>query len=51
MEGSLNERISKLEKGTNQLFKVVFERLDAVEETAPTHSPIRKKIGLKLKGD
>lgn len=48
MEGSMNERLSKLEKGTNHLFKVVFERLDAVEEdAAPTLHPRRKKIGLK----
>jgi hypothetical protein len=52
MEGSLNERVSKLEKGTNQLFRVVFERLDAVEEdAAPTLNPSRKRIGLKLKTD
>lgn len=45
MEGSLNEKISKLEKGTNQLFKVVFERLDSFEDSVPYLSPSRKKIG------
>lgn len=47
MENSLSERVSKLELGTNKLFKVVFERLDAVEESTPYLKPGRKKIGLK----
>ncbi len=46
MENSLSERVTKLEQGTNKLFKVVFERLDSVEES-PTLKPNRKKIGLK----
>ena len=32
MENSLNERVTNLEKGTNQMFKIVFERLDSYEE-------------------
>jgi len=36
MENSLTERVNKLEKGTNKLFKAVFERLDAVEEDIPS---------------
>lgn len=47
MENSLSERVTKLEQGTNKLFKVVFERLDSVEESTPTLKPNRKKIGLK----
>lgn len=47
MENSLSERVSKLELGTTKLFKVVFERLDAVEESTPPLKPSRKKIGLK----
>lgn len=47
MENSLSKRVSKLEQGTNKLFKVVFERLDSIEEAAPTLKPNRKKIGLK----
>jgi hypothetical protein len=48
MESSLVERVGKLEKTTNHLFKVVFERLDDLEEGLPTHSKDRKKIGLKF---
>ena len=47
MENSLSERVTKLELGTNKLFKVVFERLDSVEESSPSLKPNRKKIGLK----
>lgn len=48
MENSLSVRISNLEDGTNKLFKVVFERLDSVEEVIETKLPKRrKKIGLK----
>jgi len=46
MESSLSNRLSKLEHGTNKLFKVVFERLDAVEESSPSLKPNRKKIGI-----
>ncbi|HXH32265.1 MAG TPA: ORF6N domain-containing protein [Bacteriovoracaceae bacterium] len=49
MESSLESKVSKLKEGTNKLFKVVFERLDAVEEATPALRPNRKKIGLKLK--
>lgn len=47
MENSLSERVSKLEQGTNKLFKVVFERLDSLEDVTPSLRPNRKKIGLK----
>ncbi|HXH74651.1 MAG TPA: ORF6N domain-containing protein [Bacteriovoracaceae bacterium] len=48
MDNSVSERLSNLEKGANKLFRVVFERLDQVEETiAPKLHPKRKKIGLK----
>jgi len=44
------DRIDKLETGTNQLFRIVFERLDSIEEIVyPKISPLRKKIGLKTK--
>lgn len=48
MENSLNEKMKNLEQGTNKLFKVVFERLDAIEETTPVLTPNRKKIGIKI---
>ncbi len=48
MEGSNGDRLDKLENGTNQLFKVVFERLDSLEEQIKPRLPEnRKKIGLK----
>lgn len=47
MEGTLESRVTKLEQGTNKLFKVVFERLDSVEDVLETKIPNRrKKIGL-----
>lgn len=49
MESTLSERVSALEKGTNQLFRVVFERLDSLEKTEPIEQP-RKRIGLKNHG-
>jgi hypothetical protein len=47
METALSEKVGRLEKSTNQLFKVVFERLDSLEEGLPAHPKDRKKIGLK----
>jgi hypothetical protein len=48
LEKSLNERIDKLELGTNKVFKAVFERLDSIEEVIDTKLPTTKrKIGFK----
>lgn len=48
MESQFQERVTKLEQGTNKLFKIVFERLDSVEELTVTKAPVkRKRIGLK----
>jgi hypothetical protein len=45
---SVDSRLDKFEKNTNQLFKIILERLDNVEEIIiPNISPNRKKIGLK----
>lgn len=50
IENSLPEKVSKLEQGTNRLFKVVFERLDNLEDLVnPKLDPLRKKIGLNSK--
>ncbi len=49
MEGDLNRRMNHLESGTNKLFKIVFERLDTLEEMTPIIKPNRKKIGLDRK--
>ncbi len=46
-EESLADRVGKLEKGTDKLFRVVFERLDNVEQNIPLLPKDRKKIGLK----
>ena len=48
IEDSLPEKVNKLESGTNKLFKIVFERLDTIEEyILPRIDPSRKRIGLK----
>jgi hypothetical protein len=48
MENSLDDRVGNLEKGTQKLFKIVFERLDTLEEQITPKLPAnRKKIGLK----
>ena len=47
LEKDLREKMDKLEKDTNRMFKVVFERLDEYEEIiTPKLPPNRKKIGL-----
>lgn len=47
MEHSLEGKVDKLEKGTYKLFKIVFERLDSLDEIIrPKLDPKRKKIGL-----
>lgn len=46
---NLNEKVNRLEDGTNKLFKIVFERLDSIEDATPVLKPTRKKIGLKSK--
>ena len=48
MDSSLKDEVGQFKKETNQLFKIVFERLDNMEELAtPRISPHRKKIGIK----
>ncbi len=47
LEKDLRNKMDKLEKDTNRMFKVVFERLDEYDEMiTPKLSPNRKKIGL-----
>ena len=50
MKEKLNERIDRLESGANKVFKVVFQRLDNLEQATPSLKPNRKKIGLTPKG-
>ena len=49
MEEKLNKRMDQLESGINKVFKVVFQRLDAIDEATPAIRPVRKRIGLSLK--
>lgn len=43
-------KVDDLENKTNKLFKIVFERMDQIEEqVAPKLTPPRRKIGLKEK--
>ena len=48
MESSLKDEVGKLKRDTSHLFRIVFEKLDNLEEQItpklPTH---RKKIGLQ----
>ena len=46
-EETLSDRVGKLEAGTDKLFRVVFERLDHVENNIPLMPKERKKVGLK----
>ncbi|OFZ60058.1 MAG: hypothetical protein A2381_17300 [Bdellovibrionales bacterium RIFOXYB1_FULL_37_110] len=46
---SLAQKVDDLEKGTDKLFRIVFERLEVVEAKIPIHDPDRKKIGIKTK--
>ncbi|WPU63865.1 ORF6N domain-containing protein [Peredibacter starrii] len=48
MDRSTSHKVDELEKKTNKLFKIVFERMDSYEEAVtPKLQPHRKKIGLK----
>ncbi len=48
LENSIEGRVGNLEKGTHKLFKIVFERLDTLDEQITPKLPAnRKKIGLK----
>lgn len=48
LEKGLHERMNKLESGTNKIFKIVFERLDSIEEVIDAKLPTtKKKIGIK----
>jgi len=48
MESSTSNKVDELERKTNKLFKIIFERMDSYEEAVtPKLPPQRKKIGLK----
>ncbi len=52
LESSNSHKINELDKSTNKMFKVVFERLDDLDTqfTSDTKTS-RKKIGLKSQGN
>lgn len=47
LEQELKSEVNQLKQGISGIFKVVFERLDAIEESTPFIKPNRKRIGLK----
>ncbi len=48
LEEPLAKKVSEIEASTNKLFKIVFERINTIDDQiAPKLSPTRKKIGLK----
>jgi hypothetical protein len=48
MESSSKEEVGELKKNTNKLFKIVFERLDNLEDQITPKLPSnRKRIGLR----
>jgi hypothetical protein len=54
MGGGIEKKVDKLEKETNHIFKIVFEKLDKIEtQVTPKLPANRRKIGLKtsLKGN
>jgi len=52
LEGNLSSRMGKLEEATNKMFRIVFERLDTIEDIVIPKLPAhRKKIGLKVEED
>ena len=47
LEKELVSRMNRLEADTAEVFKVVFEKLDTLDEQLPTHRTDRVKIGIK----
>ncbi len=46
IEESLSHRVGEIEKGTDKLFRIVFERLNTLERNSPILPEKRKKIGI-----
>lgn len=50
IEAATSDKVDELGQGTYRLFKIVFEKLDRLEEIVmPKLNPERKRIGLKNK--
>lgn len=48
LEKELLHKVDSLEANTTEVFKVVFEKLDNLENLLPTHRKDRAKIGLNI---
>jgi hypothetical protein len=46
LDNEMRDKINQLQDRTSKMFKIVFERLDNLDEQVPSHSPNRKKFGL-----
>jgi hypothetical protein len=46
LQECLFDRVANLEKGSDQLFKIVFQRLDTLEAETPILPPNRRKVEL-----
>ena len=46
LAGESAEKMEKIEQGSNQLFKIVFERLDQLETKEDWPAKPRRRIGL-----
>jgi hypothetical protein len=46
LEEKITIKMERLESNVNKVFKVVFQRLDDLDEATPTFKPDRKRIGL-----
>ena len=49
LESRIERKVDNLEQNVTQVFKVVFERLDNLEDKSPSLDEDRRKIGLKSK--
>ena len=47
LEESLSHRVANLEKDSDNLFRIVFERLDTLERDIPILPPKRRRLGIK----
>ena len=47
-EKELVNRVDRLEADTTEVFKVVFEKLDSLDEQLPTHKNDRVRIGIRV---
>lgn len=47
LQESLSDRMAKLERGTDQVFRIVFQRLDTLEQNTPILPQKRRKMGIR----